>query len=295
MPRSVSSLDGPFSLDQGREAGLSDTELRDRRWNRPFAGVRSFDEVEDVEQLARAYLSKMRSGAFFSHTTSAILHGMWLPLDVQRRLELHVSVPPDLRAPRDRLVQGHHLIARPGLVQTRNGLRVAAPWETWCQLATILGLRDLVTAGESLLAKNRPARLRIPALVAAVNAGGRPRRALLERALPLLREGTRSAKESELRRLLVAAGLPEPEINGDVLDGEGIRIGECDLVYRGLRIAIEYEGEDHFTKRQGRKDTRKYELLRASGWTVIRVVQEDLGDPERLVARVRAAMAAAAR
>ena len=38
---------------------------------------------------------------------------------------------------------------------------------------------------------------------------------------------------------------------------------------------------------------QKYELLQALGWTVIRVVQGDLERPELLVARIRAALAAA--
>jgi hypothetical protein len=256
--------------------------------------VRSFDEPQTVEELAVAYSAKMRDEAFFSHVTSAVLLGMWLPLALQTRMLLHVSVPPGVRAPRDRRVKGHHLIERPGLVWTRDGLRIASARETWCQLATLLGLEDLIIAGESLLAKNRAGRLRIDDLVAAVGVGDRPRQALLERALPLLREDVRSPKETEMRRILVLAGLPEPEINGDVVDAAGEWVAECDLVYRAWRVVVEYEGEDHFTKRQGRKDVRKYERLRELGWTVVRVVQEDLADPPSLVARVRRALLAAA-
>lgn len=294
MSQDVAPPDGPFSLDEGREAGYTDGELRSPRWERPFAGVRSFHEPRTVEELAVAYSAKMRDEAFFSHITSAVLLGMWLPLALQTRMLLHVSVPPGVRAPRDRRVKGHHLIERPGLVWTRDGLRIASARETWCQLATVLGLEDLIIAGESLLAKNRVAPLRIGDLAAAVQAGDRPRQALLERALPLMREGSRSAKETETRRILVLAGLPEPEINGDVFDDSGEWVAECDLVYRAWKVVVEYEGLDHFTKRQGRKDVRKYERLRELGWTVVRVVQEDLEAPQTLVARVRKALFAAA-
>ncbi|WP_375388526.1 hypothetical protein [uncultured Amnibacterium sp.] len=285
--------DGPFSLEEGLAAGYTAGELRSGRWIRPFAGVRSYDEPQTVEDLARAYAPKMRSEAYFSHATSAVLLWMWLPLALQSRMLLHVAVPPHVRAPRDRLVKGHHLIDRPGLIWTHDGLRIASARETWCQLATILGMEDLIIAGESLLAKNRPGRLRLDDLVTAVAAGDRPRQAMLERALPQLREGSRSAKETELRRLLVRNGLPEPQINGDVFDDDGTWVAECDLVYRAWKVLVEYEGEDHFTKRQGRKDVRKYELLRAMGWTVVRVVQEDLADPVALAARVGSALAAA--
>lgn len=295
MPRTAPPVDGPFSLREGRLAGYSDGQLRSERWVRPFAGVRAFDEPQTVRELAEAYSAKMRPEAFFSHVTSAVLLRIWLPLALQHQMLLHISVPQGVRAPRDRLVKGHTLVDRPGLVQSKGGLRIASARETWCQLATILGLDDLVIAGESLLAKNRRDRLPLWSLAAAVNAGDRPRQTMLERAVPLLREGSRSAKETQLRRLLVDAGLPEPEINGDIADDAGEWVAECDLVFRAWKVAVEYEGEQHFEKRQGRKDVRKYELLRALGWTVVRVMQDDLADPEATAARVRSALFAAAR
>ena len=290
MSTSASPLDGPFSLEKGRLAGYSGGALRSSRWARPFAGVRSFDEPQTIRELAEAYAVKMRPEAFFSHVTSAVLLGMWLPLALQQQMVLHVSVPPGIRAPRDHHVKGHTLIERPRMVRAAHGLRIASARETWCQLATILGLEDLVIAGESLLAKNRRDRLPLWSLTAAVEAGDRPRQAMLERAVPLLREGARSAKETELRRLLVRAGLPEPEINGDITDDAGVWIAECDLVYRAYRVVVEYEGEQHFEKRQGRKDVKKYELLRTLGWTVVRVMQDDLADPAATATRVRAAL-----
>ena len=70
-------------------------------------------------------------------------------------------------------------------------------------------------------------------------------------------------------------------------------MAECDLVYRKHRVVVEYEGEQHFELRQGRKDVAKYELLRALGWTVVRVIQQHLEDPPSLAGRVRAALLAA--
>ena len=39
--------------------------------------------------------------------------------------------------------------------------------------------------------------------------------------------------------LLVQAGLPEPEVNGRILDERGRFVAECDLVYRQARVIIE--------------------------------------------------------
>jgi very-short-patch-repair endonuclease len=233
----------------------------------------------------------MHPRAFFSHVTAAVLWGIWLPSALERSRRLDVSVPPGVRAPRDHLVRGHTLVERAGQVRLRLGLRVADEIEAWCQLAQILGLEDLVVAGESLLAKNRPRRRHLRELEAAVAVGGRPRQALLNTVLPLLREGVRSAMETRLRRLLVNAGLPEPEINKEIFAG-GVRVAECDLVYAVQRVIVEYEGRQHFEEQATRDDIVKYERLQDLGWRVIRVTKDDLMlRPQETVERVRRALA----
>ena len=282
----------PFHLTQGINAGFTEKQLRARRFERPFAGVRTLEQLATVEQLALAYQPKMHPAAFFTHTTAAVLYGIWLPEALKAEQVLHVSVVPPARAPRDRHVKGHHLIERPGLVRTRDGMRIASPLETWCQLATVLGLLDLIVAGEWLLAKGRPGRVPLHLLVAAVETGDRPRQSLLERALPALREGVRSPWETRLRLLLVGAGLPEPEINGAIRTEEGRFVAECDLVYRAARIVVEYEGAQHFADvKVARKDITRYERLQDLGWRVIRVTVDDLTlHPDEVIARVRRAL-----
>jgi len=112
----------------------------------------------------------------------------------------------------------------------------------------------------------------------------------LERAVALIRRNVRSAKESELRLLLLAAGLPEPEINGTIVDEQGWFVAECDLVYRGAKVVLEYEGDGHRERARFRKDISRYDRLQDLGWRVIRVTQEDLNHPADLLARVRRAL-----
>lgn len=265
--------------------------MRAKRFAQPYRGVRSSGPLNTVLDRARAYARKMRPEAFFSHVTAAVLWGIWLPLVLERSEILHVSVPPGVRAPRDRLVKGHHLVPRKQQVVLHLGLRVAGEIETWCQLAQILGLEDLIVAGESLLAKNRRHRRRLWELEAAVKAGDRPRQALLNAALPLLREGVRSAMETRLRRLLVAAGLPEPLINQEIFDADGRRVGECDLVYLAQKVVIEYEGGQHFEEQATLDDIEKYERLQDLGWRVIRVTKDDMRRrPQQTIDRVRRAL-----
>lgn len=293
MPRDTPDLAGAFSYSDGIAAGLTPDELRNPGWSAPHHGVRSHREASTPMELAEDYLPRMRPEQYFSHATGGIAHAMWLPSSVERRLEIHVAVPPGFRQPRGKRVRGHLLVERPGGLLMRRGLRVARLEETWCQLATVLGLEDLIVAGESVLAKGRTDRLPLRVLRHAVEAGDRPRQALLNKALPELRENVRSPKETQLRRLLVAAGLPEPAINMDIFDRSGTWVAESDLVYPQWKIAIEYEGELHFLDEAiQRKDVYRYELLQALGWRVIRVTKDDLRfRPDELVERVRAAIA----
>jgi very-short-patch-repair endonuclease len=293
MPRTAPGLGDSFSYADGVAAGLTPDELRHRAWARPHHGVRSYRTPATVLELAEDYLPKMRPHQYFSHATAAIAHGMWLPRSMEDHLEIHVSGPPGYRQARGERVRGHLLIERGGSLPVRNGLRVARHEETWCQLATMLGLEDLVIAGESLLAKGRADRLSLRVLREAVEAGGRPRQSLLNTALPQLREGARSPKETVLRRLIVGAGLPEPAINVDIWNDVGEWIKESDLVYLKWRIAIEYEGRQHFLDEvEQRKDLYSYDLLQALGWRVIRVTKDDLRYRRfETIERIRAAIA----
>lgn len=217
---------------------------------------------------------------FFSHVTAAIVHGIWLPLAIERRLELHVSVIKapigSPRAPRDARVRGHHLVDRPGLVVERRGVRVANAIETLCQLASLLGDDDLVVAAESLLPPHRASSaVMLERIVAAFSDPRRPHSRKLLRAAPRIRIGSRSAEESRFRLRLVAAGLPEPLINHRWRGPDG-RTTEGDLVYLELRVWIEIEGDQHRTDRdQWRSDVVRYERLTDFEWRVIRVTADD--------------------
>jgi Protein of unknown function (DUF559) len=303
MSRPSSPLPEPlrgraFRLQDAQQQGVSATRLRAGDLARPFVGVRlapgsegAGPELHPVERLARLYAPKMAAAEFFSHATAAVLHGMWLPLELERSEVLHVSVRKPARAPRDQRVKGHHLVDRPGLVIERGGLRLAGALETWCQLATQLRIPDLVAAGESLLTPDhRDTDLMLDRMVTAAADTDRPVHVRLDRAAALIRRGVRSPKETELRLLLLEAGLPEPEINGVVLDDRGARVAECDLVYRRAKVVLEYEGDGHRERARFRKDIARYDRLQDLGWRVIRVTQEDLQHPADLLARIRRAL-----
>jgi very-short-patch-repair endonuclease len=283
LPRPLGST--PFSTSAAIGAGVSVSRLRAKDLEHPFVGVRMIAAPASVEDLAHAYAPILTPGEFFSHATAAVLHGMWLPLALEQQLLLDVSVRKPQRAPRDARVQGHHLVDRPGLVRTVQGLPVANPWETWAQLARTLSVTDLVVAGEALLAKGRSdRRAMLERLLDVAADPDRPFHRRLARAAGLLRIDSRSAAETRFRLLLTRSGLPEPRINVRIHDPLGRFIGEGDLVYLEEMVLVEYEGDGHRERGQFRRDISRVEEFVAAGWRVIRVTADDERNPSRLLA-----------
>jgi len=116
--------------------------------------------------------------------------------------------------------------------------------------------------------------------------------ATVRAALPLVRVGVESPKETETRLSIIAAGLPEPTVQHPAFAG-GRFIARIDLAYPEWKIAIEYEGDGHRTEReQWRRDIRRQRDLEDAGWIVIRLTQADLRHPDAWIARLHRAIAA---
>ncbi|HZK36037.1 MAG TPA: hypothetical protein VFC57_03645 [Aeromicrobium sp.] len=97
---------------------------------------------------------------------------------------------------------------------------------------------------------------------------------------------SRSLKESETRALLVFAGLPRPEVNVDLFNGDCF-IACVDMLYREWRLVVEYEGRQHVTDiSQWNKDITRYAGVRDEKWEYVQVTQEMLKQPRAVVLRV---------
>jgi Protein of unknown function (DUF559) len=110
------------------------------------------------------------------------------------------------------------------------------------------------------------------------------------RAMELFDAGAQSPKESWLRVVLIQAGLPRPQTQIPVLDEFGSAVAYLDMGWEDVKVAVEYDGEQHRTdRRQYIWDVRRLEMLERLGWIVVRVVAGDR--PAQVVGRVRTALA----
>jgi hypothetical protein len=272
LPRSLSP-DG-FTVTEARLAGVKPKRLQSNDLEAPFHGVRvAAGTPTEVRNRAAAYSTVMPPGHFFSHLTAAQLLGMPLPGYAVRDTRLHVSTVAPGRAPQGRGIVGHTAARRPELWSV-GGLAVQDPIITWCDLASDLGVDDLIALGDHLLGVfPQPITIEQLKLVVTHRAGHRGIRRL-RTAVEWVRPRVESRQETRLRMLLLRAGLPEPETNIYLpLQYQSRRV-RGDLVYLRYRTLVEYDGEQHRTDdAQFARDVDRLDGVMAEGWRVIRVTK----------------------
>ena len=278
-----------FTVVDAAEAGLSRGRTRARDLATPFRGTRVSTQVH-LDLLARCELAMriLPDGAFLIGPTAALLWRMPLPLSVALEVErgIDVAVPPPRRAPRRSGIRGRQVDVDPTELVTIAGVPITTAPRTWCDLASVLELPDLVAAGDQLIGWRRPTCTRA-ALASAVDAFGRRRgRALLDTALPLLSERSESPQESILRVAAITAGLPPVLPNVDLVDENGRFVARVDLLFADYPIVLEYEGDHHRDKSQWRRDMTRIAEIESLGYTVIRVNADDLADVGGLIRRI---------
>jgi len=277
----------PFRVREALHRGVSVGRLRTRALLRPFHGIRAWTRPTTHEQRARAVLPRLRPDQAFSHTTAAAILGIPLPRRLERDPRIHVTTLGTDQAIRVRGTVGHR--ARRGRVRVVHSGTAALthPADTFIALATLLSRDELIVVGDALVGWlgwcDRDE------LVAAARRyrGARGIRRV-RAALEEIRPGSRSPGETRLRLALTRRGLPQPELNHDVVvDGRWVAC--VDLAYPAARVAIEYESDLHRTDdRTFRKDLTRGEHLKDVGWWLVRATADDVGaDVEVFVSRVR--------
>ena len=95
-------------------------------------------------------------------------------------------------------------------------------------------------------------------------------------ALSWIRVGSKSAMETRSRVLFVRAGLPEPELNGDIHDRDGGWLATGDLLWREAEVVGEYLGAYHFRDyAQGDSDIVRRRDVERAGWSHVDFTKDD--------------------
>jgi hypothetical protein len=270
----------PFTRAQAKTAGLKAKDVRVADVRRLHRGVYIAADVEltNVHRI-QAALSIFEATAFASHASAARLWGLPIPTLADE----HVSVPKsELR--RNRPGIRCHLHRSPD-VQVRQRLRVSTPPQLFIEMASIIGLVDLVVLGDAMVKR----KLATPAglIEYCENSGMRGARVAL-RAARYVRERVDSPMESRLRMLLVLAGLPEPEVNLTLRDVDGEPLRRFDLSWPAVKVIVEYDGRHHIEREeQWEADLDRREAIDDDGWRILVVIAKGIyTSPEQTVRRV---------
>lgn len=252
---------------------------------------RPADALTTLAEKAAALLRVCPPGTVLAGITAARLHRLWLPWSdwVSERIEVIVrpelnpqqlrsySRRAELRARRQQLL--------PDEVTDIDGLPCCTEARCWLDLAARMRPADLVALGDSAL-RGSATMAEMEKLIG--RARHRRGVVLARRVLPLLDARSRSRPESHLRFVLVDAGLPRPAVNEPVYDEFGGWLGEPDLSYDDVGLAIEYNGARHADVDRMRKDiTRELDFELRGGWrSVVFGPSEVFDHPDLVVAHV---------
>ena len=294
------TLGTSFTLKQASAAGVGRWRRDTSDLRRPFCGIRTSTRTETFAQHIATYQPRMKQEQCYAGPTAVRLWGLPYPKIWRITEDIHVAVPPHRTPPKTRGVKGRRLSDRRAAARELCGKRLVDPIAAVFSCADKLTLEDAVTLLDALVSSSddypdfvsgRP----IPTLedVAArlVEWRSFPGHRTIREALPLVRVGVESPKETETRLLIIGAGLPEPVVQHEIYD-RGRFVARIDLAYPELKIAIEYEGDGHRTsKEQWRRDIQRQRDLEDRGWIVIRLTQQDLDDGAKgLLDRIRRAL-----
>lgn len=289
----------PFSVADAAAAGVSEGEVRAliRRGDvrEVVHGAYVSVDVPDSVGVRAAALSRVvPPRSVVCRQTAAWLHGVdVLPLGAHAEVPAaQLLVPASTAAVRRRGVVGTSGILRDDEVAEIDGVLATTPVRTALDLGRLLPLIDGVPAVDAMLHSGLVAPEQLVA--DARRFRGYRHKLRLDRALELADGRAESLQESRLRvRLVVYAKLPRPEVQYVVPAGPaGFRL---DMAYVEVKVAIEYDGEEHHSAaRDVAYDRWRRDLLGGLGWTFHVARSHDvLGGWLNFTADVRASLRAA--
>lgn len=281
----ILDLASPFTRAEALSAGITDRALRGPQFRKVFKGVYVAREIPDTLVVrSRAALKIMPSDAVLGlHTAARLWRGV-----VPDSANIHLAFARDVGTGIDGIKT--HRFTRQFAVHRRHGLLVTTPEQTLLHLARPLDLVQLVACADQFVRR----RVTTPFDLAefARQYGGQGA-ALTERAAKLSRDRVDSASETQVRLLMVLAGLPEPVVNHAITRADGSVEYRLDLAFPAVQLAIEYDGRWHDTPEQRALDEARRDELTRRGWTFVVLRAEDVYEtPAETLARLHDELAA---
>ena len=223
-----------------------------------------------------------------SHLTASELHG--LPVLQRLRTPVDLTLPPPATAEQPSGVRLHWPLLDPADVTVVQGVGCTTAARSILDVGRAVGQRDwAVVIADAALQREL---VTVDELIGAVDRVAHPqhRRALLQ-MLDRVDGRSRSPKETQVRLILIDGGLPAPEPNWPLRGDDGRVIALGDLVYRRHLIWLEYDGFGSHGRREAfRYDRTRERLIRARGFDVIRLIDDDVVRPISLVRMVAKAL-----
>src|SRR3954469_1751711 len=266
--------------------------VRAGRWQEPVPGVIVLHSgaLPRRERLMAA-LSWAGQEGRLSHTSALHLLGARIAEPVARHRVAGVrgryEVPPDAGLVQVTVPHGRHLDSVGFVVvhQSRrplgdlvvDGLRTTSAARAAVDVALTAARRqDVEHVVSDVLQKNLAS---VEQLAAGVRAAGRLATRWLRDAVTDAARGMRSVGESDLRRVVVAANLPEPEWNAPVVTPLGTYW--VDALWRDRGVGAEADGSAfHLSAEDWSRDLRRQNAVQGAGIRLFRFpVRRLRGDP----------------
>jgi Protein of unknown function (DUF559) len=283
----MSGDDWPFLGRQAVRRGEISASRLQRDYRHIYRNV-YLPKQATVTALTRARAAWLWSGGSATLTglsAASVLGTKWL--DAADPAEL---CRPNRHAPPGIVVRSYNLDNRE--TGFRTGIRITTPERTAFDIGRSLSANRSVPVLDAL-ANATDFKIADVLALADANPGIRGVRRLRS-VLKLVDGGAESPQESRVRLLLVGAGLPPPETQIEFTDEFGMTRIRVDMGWREWRVAVEYDGVQHWSDRYQRSwDIDRIAMLEAMGWVVIRVSAEMLSRPSVIIERVRRKLRAA--
>lgn len=244
-------------------------------------------------RLVDATMPQLQPGAVLCHGSAAILHG--LPVWRHTLSQVHIMRDGNAGGRRRSHVHIHRTPLADDEITTREGLLVTSLARTVADLGRSTPLMESVAIGDQALRLGLD-RQELQQVLRSMRRwpGVRGARSMAD----LLDGRSESPGESASRVCMLRDGIPEPDLQREIFDEDGVFVARVDFAWDEHRTVGEFDGEVKYGAllKPGQQvaDVRKAQdaredAIRRAGWEVARWGWPQLGQPGEIAGRIRAA------